>query len=342
MPLDIIETSPIQDSTGQPIVEGTVPDASLNSPEMPIEGATPVATDVPAGTEPVTAVATEIAPEALRQITALSAGNRKLKAEIAALQAKVNAQAAITPEEVTAKLAQLASFEGETPRAYLKRTGKTLEDVAADVLVDDTELLDPRVDSINATLEEIKKQLADKAAATADEVAKQNAAAHAKMIEQSASYAKSILDASPARWELIAGEKDIATEVVKAAMIVAERDHKGKQLSKEQVDSIISDCFDQAETFKLAEKMVKERKNLDPSTTIPVLKKGIEVLDSSTYVPDRGGDGKGGEGAKPPKVTIDGNRGAVRQGAVKRGPTDVRTARARALRIAGAGSGDED
>lgn len=285
-----------------------------------------------------TPVTVDIAPEALRQITTLSSTNRKLVARLKELEQKMAGTA--TSDDITAKLKRVDELEAllKSPRAYLKASGKTLEDVAADALADDNNVADPRVDALTPIIDELKKKVLDAETARAAEAQTQTAATIARQHAEAAQHVANVIASSPDRWTLIKDDKTLATDIVKAAILVIERDHKGKTVDAALADSILKDCLDEAETYQLAKKMVEDRKKAVPATESLVKRKGLEVQDSDSYTRKLGDDGKNA-GTRIPKVTIDGNRGALRAGAIERGPTDVRTARARALRIA---SGHED
>jgi len=352
MAIDIQAASPIITATGQPVsgpaggeIDGVNVEAETGtgaSLASQIETAEPALVTTEAAPVPVTV---DIAPEALRQITSLSATNRRLQAQLKALEAKV--AASVAPADVTEKLARLAALEGETPRQYLQRTKKTLEDVAADVLADDI-VTDPRVDQALATVEELRKKLEEKDTAGLAAKQAETNAAQAQQLANAQAYVKKIASSNPERWTLIQGKADIEAEIVKAATIVITRDYTDKKTGKfnqptaEQANEVLNDCLDEAETYELAKKLQAEKKTVVPGQESLVKRKGLEVQADAAYVPDKGSDGKQANGARTPKVTIDANRGAIRQGAVKRGPTDVRTARARMLRIAGAGSDIEE
>lgn len=356
MPIEISDVAVNQTVSGQPVTEGNSNGVSVNAETTETVSAGNEGnggTNVPAvdasggvqGTDAetpasnaqgATPVTVDISPEALRQITSLSAGNRKLKAEIEKLQADLAAKA--TPDDVAAKLKRLDELESilTSPRKYAKATGKTLEDIAADLLVEDKEVADPRLDGVLPVVEELKKKLADREAADADAEVKRNEAAIAAATAEANAYAESILKSQPQRWELIQNEKGIVSEAVKAAMLVVQRDYKEKRATREEATAILYDCLDSAETFALAKKLQEDKKKIADAPPSLVKRKGLEVQDAEAYIPRRGDDGAAANGARTPKVTIDGNRSAVRVSSGKRGPTDVRTARARALRIAGA------
>lgn len=351
MAIEVKEVASVQTANGQPL---DATEHTVSEDDGGAAGGTETETVEPADngdgqstTPATTTVAVDISPETLRQITALSTSNRTLKQQLREAQDKLAAAASVTPEEVQAKLAQLAALENETPRAYLKRTGKTLDDVAADALADDKEIADPRVDGLQAKLNETNKKLEEIAQKnTSDAEAEAKARLEARQ-ENARQHVKGMIESNPTRWELIAANKTITDEAIKAAMLVVQRDHTDKQtgklkpISQELANSILSDCLDEAETYALAKKMQEDKKNVASKPESLVKRKGIETQDSPSYVPHKGDDGKQANGARTPKVTIDGNRGATRVGAVKRGPTDVRTARLRALKIAGADV-DED
>lgn len=352
MSLEIQASATHQTVTGQPAevatVESEASATGATSLASTLEPPEPVVTSDPAKPpESTTTVATvDIAPEALRQITALSANNRELKRQLAEATAKVTA--AVPAADIDAKLKQLAALENETPRAYLKRTNKTLEDIAADVLADDSNVSDPRVDALTPVVDELKKTLAELQAKSTTDTTAQVAAAQAKQKQDASEYVKLTLASNPERWGLIQSNVDIGNAVIEAALIVAKRDFTDKttglvkQLTREQADSIIADCLDEAEIYEQAKKLQEGKKNAVAPGESLVKRRGLDVQDSESYQQRKGDDGKGANGARPPKVTIDGNRGAIRTGSVKRGPTDVRTARARMLKIAGAGGDDNE
>ncbi len=357
MAIEVQPTAVNQSVSGQPVTtvepevdmaSGSVTDANAVADGEIVGGEANAAT-VPAVTadgaaptvEKTTPVTVDIGPEALRQITSLSATNRKLKQQIAELTAKA------TPTDVTEKLAQLAALQNETPRQYLKRTGKTLEEVAADALIEDAEVSDPRVDKLQPIVDELKATIEELKTGRQSETAAQEAADNTARLEAATTHVQATLTAKPERWSLIQGAAGIAAEVVKAAIMVVERDYKKPDGTYKPIDqatsqSILEDCLDQAEIFEAAKKLQEDKKKALPAGESLVKRKGLEVLADAAYTPDKGSDGKQANGARTPKVTIDGNRGAIRQGAVKRGPTDVRTARARMLRVAGATDKDTD
>lgn len=349
MAIEIQTTASNQTVTGQPVAKEA---SNVEVVETPgLDPATAVATaegaegaETAETAQATTPVNVSISPEALKQITSLSTSNRELKLKLKELEAKQ--AASVTSEDVTAKLAQLAALENESPRAYLKRTGKTLEDIAADVLTEDKEIADPRVDALQAKLDEIAKRTEELAAGKQTDAAAQQATNYKARVESAKQHVDSVIAAQPDRWTLVAADKEIASAVVEAAMLVVKRDHtdeKGnlKPFSKEQAEAILFDCLDEAETYALAKEMVGKRKNLPPTSDIVVKSKGLDVVESASYASRKGDDGKQVGNARTPKVTIDGNRGAIPRGPVKRGPTDVRTARLRALKIAGADIADE-
>lgn len=311
------------------------------------EGNTPSTNDKPAGEDgdkKETPIEVKLSPDALRQITALSASNRKLKQQLTELETKSKANA--TPEDIQTKLKRADELEKALtdPKLYLKLANKTLEDVAAAALKDDYEVEDPRVTALQEEIAALKAKTEEVVTKqTTDQSASQRAL-EAKQIEASKVYIKNYIDANPNRWELARADADISGQVLQASILVAKakftnKDGTPKDITKEQANKIIEDCLDEAEIMKLAEKMVKDGKTSLQAEKIPSKSRGLEVQDSTSYAGRKGDDGKQVNG-RTPRVTIDANRGGVRIPGVERGPTDVRTARARALRIAGAGKDD--
>lgn len=342
MAIEVKDVATTQSVQGQPINDGNTTDnggaaVTDNPSEAAISAEGNVTASDAGNDKPATAQAQaqiKLSPEALKQITALSTTNRALKKQIDELNAKVNGLA--TPADTQAKLERLAKLETilTSPRAWLKESGKTLEDIAADVLAAGDEVTDPRVDALLEKVAAVDKRLQDEDAKRQTDTQTQAQAEEARMTAQATEHVKTFVGANPVRWELIASKPEIAGEIVKAAIAVVERDYKGKTLTREQSQAILEECADSAETLELAKRLQEDKKKIVDTGESLVKRKGLEVQDSESYQPSKGSDGKQANGARTPKVVIDANRGAVRRGAVERGPTDVRTARARMLRIA--------
>lgn len=290
-----------------------------------------------------TNVDVNISPEALRQITKFSADNRKLRNQLKELETKHAAATAAPPTDVTEKLKRLEQLEEaiKSPRKYLALANKSLEDVAKDILSEDEveRAADPRVDAIAPVLDGVKKELeALKEAQKAREAA-QTTSAQSQQLAQMTEHIKTVITAGSDRWERVAKDTAQPEEIVKAASMIVERDYAEKKdesgkvikaakaLDQATANKILETCLDEAEAMLLAREIVAQRKNGGHQSETVVRKRGIEIL----------ADGASEKSAPKPKPTADDTRGPTRTVAVPRGPTDVRTARARALKMVDGG-----
>lgn len=308
MPIEIAEAPAAQTLQGQPVEAEPAP-AAVETP-----AAEPAA-------EPV-AAQVNIDPAALRQITTLSKNNRELTKKLADLETKL--AASTMSDEVKAKLELADRFIAAKgrPRELLALAEKTLEEVAADVMASVDELpADPRVDAALAKLDALEKEREAEKNARTEAEKKASEEAQAKGFAAAVEYVKGVvastkLDDGAPRWERLAKDEKSASEAVRAAILVRERDFKGKTVTDEQATEVLHRCLDEAEAVLIGKETLEARRAGKPATA-EVQRRGIELRD-----------------AAGPKPTIDGARGPTRSLTVPRGQTDVRTARARALQIA--------
>jgi hypothetical protein len=352
--------APAQSVTGQPITSAPASaNASAEGNGANTE-ATPAASatvETPAGDASAAAPANAAAatsgqaatqtaqinlpPQAVEQIATLSQKTREQKARIEELE-----KAALDPSnaEVKQKLARLDEWEksASSPRKLLELSKKTLEEVAADVLAADSEVVDPRVTEALTKIEEQKTELAKLKEDGEKQKQAQSTAESAQHLQKATTYVESFIKDSPegklsdgsARWEHISKDANIAKRVVAEASRKHEEKFKdGKTATLAEANAIIIECLDELEAGELAKQILEARKKGagQPSAT-SVERKGIEFVDS----PDDKLRLQGTRTAPPPGIGTDRSPTRTVGPSVERGQTDVRTARARAHKIAGA------
>jgi hypothetical protein len=358
MALNIIASPTDQTLSGQPAATATT-NESDNAASATEPTVTPgqIATDVTAaGDKPDDANSTStqqvesnasvnISPDALRQITNLSKGNRELKKQLAEAQAKL-----IQPEDVKTKLARFEQLESalKDPKKWMELAELDIEKVYESVLPRNGEdasstTSDKRVTDLVASNQEIRKELdALKQKDTAKETA-QVQQQQTQQKDQAVTYTKSLIEATKLadgslRWDRLTKSADAAQNAIDAVMIVAARDYaeqkdtqgnitrQGKTIDSATANKILEQALDEAEAIELARELVEQRKKTGQSETERVESRGISfrsVEDASTR-------------RFPAKPTADGNRGPTRTVGMQRGPVSAAQARARALRMVGA------
>lgn len=315
-------------AAGKPNIETVSAPVSTNAEGTQNQTSTPASGA--AATTPVvgTPAAVNIPPEAVKQISTLSAANRELRTKVEQAEAK--------QAENDAKFARLAELEAAitSPKKYLALAKKTLEDVAQDVLSDDPAVADPRVDEMKPVVEGLQKKLDD---ITAQRLKEQETAVNTERASKMAAgeaHTKTVVESQPNRWPNIAKDAGIGKRVLNAAIAIVARDYsevkdadgnitrEAKPVDMETSNKILEDCLDEEEALAEARIRVAARKN-GQAASVDVPKKGIELRDGVDVKP------------ASPSPTIDARRGPTRTlTTVQRGPTDVRTAKARAMRIA--------
>lgn len=317
----IVAAKPVEPA---PVIENeTAEGGNADGSATPVVGAT---VDANGQTTQATISLPKIAVD---QIAALSTKTREQKAKIEELEGKL----APNPT-LAADMAELALWREakKTPHKLLELAETDMEKLAQSVYTEaEKYTADPRIET---ALGLIQAQKAEIEALKAETVADRNKVAetsNAKQIESAIGWATATiengkLEDGSQRWENLVKDVNAGKAAFEATTKkVGEKFKDGKQPTLEEANAILAECLDEAEAVILAKQLLEARKTRGQGGTSAVQRKGIELVDGSE---------PGARVAPPP--TIDGQRGPLRTGpTVQRGPTDVRTARARMLKIAG-------